>query len=153
VCVGDDLADPAVDAVTQRTQEPGPQRVVLPVTDVDTEHLASGGGLYLRNDRHLDVLNGARAVIERIDIDHQTIHCRADDHRALTLPFGYAADGHLAHTYAMTVHKTQGATFDRCFVLAGDQLTKESAYTALSRPATAPTCTSGPMIRTRPRPT
>ena len=89
--------------------------------------------LALRNDRHLDVLNGTRAVIERIDIDHQTIHCRADDHRALTLPFAYAADGHLAHAYAMTVHKAQGATFDRCFVLAGDQLIKESAYTALSR--------------------
>jgi ATP-dependent exoDNAse (exonuclease V) alpha subunit len=33
----------------------------------------------------------------------------------------------------MTIHKAQAATYDRCFVLAGDQLTKESAYTALSR--------------------
>ena len=89
--------------------------------------------LALRNDRRLDVLNGTRAVIERIDIEHQAIHCRTDDHRPLRLPFDYAASRHLTHAYAMTIHKAQGATYDRCFVLVGDQLTKESAYTALSR--------------------
>ncbi len=89
--------------------------------------------LALRNDRRLDVLNGTRAVIERIDIEHQAIHCRTDDHRPLRLPFDYAASRHLTHAYAMTIHKAQGATYDRCFVLASDQLTKESAYTALSR--------------------
>jgi len=89
--------------------------------------------LALRNDRRVDVLNGTRAVIERIDIEHQAIHCRTDDHRPLRLPFDYAASRHLTHAYAMTIHKAQGATYDRCFVLASDQLTKESAYTALSR--------------------
>jgi Ti-type conjugative transfer relaxase TraA len=89
--------------------------------------------LALRNDRRLDVLNGTRAVIESIDDQHRVIRCRADDHRALRLPFDYAADGHLTHGYATTIHKAQGSTVDRCFVLAGDQLTKESAYTALSR--------------------
>ena len=89
--------------------------------------------LALRNDNRLDVLNGTRAVIETIDPERQVIRCRTDDHRALTLPFDYASEGHLTHAYAMTVHKAQGATFDRCFVLAGDQLTRESAYTALSR--------------------
>ncbi len=89
--------------------------------------------LALRNDRRLDVLNGTRAVIEDIDTARQVLHCRAEDQRAITLPFAYVAEGHLSHGYAMTIHKSQGATFDRCFVLAGDQLTKESAYTALSR--------------------
>ena len=89
--------------------------------------------LALRNDRRLDVLNGTRAVIESIDDRHRVIHCRAEDHRALRLPFDYAAEGHLTHGYATTIHKAQGSSVDRCFVLAGDQLTKESAYTALSR--------------------
>ena len=89
--------------------------------------------LALRNDRRLDVMNGTRAVIERVDIEHQSIHCRTDDHRPLRLPFSYASSRHLTHAYALTIHKAQGATYDRCFVLAGDQLTKESAYTALSR--------------------
>lgn len=89
--------------------------------------------LALRNDRRLDVLNGTRAVIEDIDIERRRLRCRGDDQRVLTIPFAYVEQGHLTHAYAMTVHKSQGATFDRCFVLAGDQLTKESAYTAMSR--------------------
>lgn len=89
--------------------------------------------LALRNDRRLGVLNGTRAVVESVDAGRQMLLCRTEDHEPLALPFTYADDGHLTHAYAMTVHKAQGATFDRCFVLAGDQLTKESAYTALSR--------------------
>ncbi len=87
----------------------------------------------LRNDRRLEVLNGTRALIEHIDVDAKTIRCRTDDHQAVVLPFQYAEDGHLAHAYAMTIHKAQGATYDSCLILAGDQLTKESAYTAMSR--------------------
>ena len=88
--------------------------------------------LALRNDRNLGVLNGTRAVIEQIDTDHRTIRCRTDRHEPLDLPFDYAA-AHLTHGYAMTIHKAQGGTYDRCFVLAADQLTRETAYTALSR--------------------
>ena len=89
--------------------------------------------LALRNDRHLNLLNGTRAVIERIDHQRQIFECRAEDQHKVDIPFDYAAAGHLAHAYAMTVHKSQGATFDRCFVLAGDQLTNETTYTAMSR--------------------
>jgi len=89
--------------------------------------------LALRNDRRVDVLNGTRAVIERIDHQRRVFECRADDQHKVTIPFDYATDGHLTHAYAMTVHKSQGATFDRCFVLAGDQLTNETTYTAMSR--------------------
>lgn len=87
----------------------------------------------LRNDRRLGLLNGTRAVVEHIDTDPRTLRCRTDDDHAVTIPFDYAADGHLTHGYAMTIHKSQGATYDRCLILAGDQLAKESAYTAMSR--------------------
>jgi ATP-dependent exoDNAse (exonuclease V) alpha subunit len=42
-------------------------------------------------------------------------------------------DRHLAPGYATTIHKTQGATFDRCLVLVDDALYREAAYSALSR--------------------
>ncbi|MFN8051530.1 MAG: AAA family ATPase [Acidimicrobiales bacterium] len=87
----------------------------------------------LRNDRRLGLLNGTRAVVEQIDTSARVVRCRIDDGPAVTIPFDYASDGHLNHGYAMTIHKSQGATYDRCLVLAGDQLTKESAYTAMSR--------------------
>ncbi len=89
--------------------------------------------LALRNDARLGVLNGTRAVIDRIDTDHRYVDCRTETHERLRLPFHYAEAGELTHGYAMTIHKAQGGTYDRCFVLAGDQLTRESAYTALSR--------------------
>ncbi len=87
----------------------------------------------LRNDRRLGVLNGTRSVIEHIDHDGQMIRCRTDDHQIVSLPFVYATEGHLAHGYAMTVHKAQGATYDHCLVLGSDQFTTEAAYTAMSR--------------------
>ena len=51
----------------------------------------------------------------------------------LVAPFAYAEARHLTHGYATTIHKAQGATVDRCFVLADDTMTREHAYTALSR--------------------
>src|SRR3546814_14563802 len=47
--------------------------------------------------------------------------------------FEYLAAGHLTHGYATTIHKAQGATVDRCLILADDTATREHAYTALSR--------------------
>ena len=45
----------------------------------------------------------------------------------------YLEDGHLAHGYALTVHKAQGLTVERAFVLADESLTQEAGYVAMSR--------------------
>ena len=87
----------------------------------------------LRNDRRIGVLNGTRSVIEHIDTEREELRCRTEDHQIVRIPFDYAAQGHLAHGYAMTVHKAQGATYDHCLILDSDQLTKEAGYTAMSR--------------------
>jgi hypothetical protein len=41
--------------------------------------------------------------------------------------------GHLSYAYASTVHKAQGATVDRAFLLGSDQLYREAGYVGLSR--------------------
>src|SRR5205085_2214719 len=41
--------------------------------------------------------------------------------------------GRLAHGYATTIHKAQGVTVDRCLVLLDETVSREHAYTALSR--------------------
>ena len=107
----------------------GPDQVVIAGHGYTARELV----VALRNDRRLGLLNGTRALVEHIDVDARVMRCRTDDHQAVSIPFDYAADGHLTHGYAMTIHKSQGATYDRCLILAGDQLTKESAYTAMSR--------------------
>ena len=50
-----------------------------------------------------------------------------------TLPPDYLDAGYLTHAYASTVHKAQGMTCDRAFLLATDDLYQELGYVALSR--------------------
>jgi len=89
--------------------------------------------LALRNDYRLGLLNGTRAVVERIDTSRHEMILATTTGDRLTVPFAYAEAGHLTHGYATTIHKAQGATVDRCFVLVDDTMTREHAYTALSR--------------------
>jgi ATP-dependent exoDNAse (exonuclease V) alpha subunit len=86
----------------------------------------------LKNNRRLGVCNGTRATIHSVDPERGTLTITADDHRVL-LPSGYLDDGNIAHGYATTIHKTQGATFDRGLVLGTDELFCERDYVALSR--------------------
>jgi Ti-type conjugative transfer relaxase TraA len=86
----------------------------------------------LRNNRRLGVHNGTRATIEAVDPDRATITIAVDDRRII-LPKQYLDDGHLAHGYATTIHKAQGATVDRGLVLGTDELFRERGYVALSR--------------------
>ncbi len=89
--------------------------------------------LALRNDYPLGLLNGTRATVERIDTRRQEMILTTTRGERITVPFAYAEAGHLTHRYATTVHKAQGATADRCLVLVDDTMTREHAYTALSR--------------------
>jgi ATP-dependent exoDNAse (exonuclease V) alpha subunit len=51
----------------------------------------------------------------------------------VTLDRPELAAGQLEHAYALTAHRAQGATVDETFVLGGERLTREWAYTTLSR--------------------
>lgn len=89
--------------------------------------------LALRNDYQLGLLNGTRATIEQIDTKRHEMILSTTTGERLTAPFAYAGASHLTHGYATTIHKAQGATVDRCFVLVDDAMSREHAYTALSR--------------------
>src|SRR3546814_9187410 len=87
----------------------------------------------LRNDYQRGLRNGTRGVIDRIDPDRQHLIMVTDRNERREVSFEYLAAGHLTHGYATTIHKAQGATVDRCLILADDTATREHAYTALSR--------------------
>ncbi len=86
----------------------------------------------LRNDRRLAVCNGTRATIGSVDPDARTLTVRADNRR-IVLPANYLEDGNIAHGYATTIHKAQGATFDRGLLLGTDELYRERGYVGMSR--------------------
>ncbi|MFN0026847.1 MAG: hypothetical protein ACKV2O_06635 [Acidimicrobiales bacterium] len=91
--------------------------------------------LALRNNYQLGILNGTRGQITTINPNRQTVTVRVDTSMSIDLPYSYIAAGHLTHGYATTLHKAQGATVNRTFILADTTYTKEHLYTALSRGA------------------
>jgi conjugative relaxase-like TrwC/TraI family protein len=99
--------------------------------EVDSLGFAAGDKVIcLRNDRRLDVLNGTIGTVERRKGNGLVVET-ADGPRAL--PAGYLEAGYLGHAYAMTVHKSQGMTVERAFVLSSESLSQESGYVAMSR--------------------
>ncbi len=88
--------------------------------------------LCLRNDRRLGLRNGTLATITAVDPAAGALTIRTNDAN-VTVPRRYLDAGHLAYGYALTAHKSQGATVDRCLVLASDTLDGQAGYTALSR--------------------
>jgi conjugative relaxase-like TrwC/TraI family protein len=90
--------------------------------------------LALRNDYPRGVLNGTRLTVDAVDLTAGELRGVDELDRRVTIDFAYVEAGHLAHAYAMTVHKAQGATVDRALVLARPEaFTAELGYTALSR--------------------
>jgi conjugative relaxase-like TrwC/TraI family protein len=89
--------------------------------------------LCLRNNRRLGVTNGMLATVADIDERARALTALREDGTMVALPARYLDAGNVAHGYALTVHKAQGATVDACLVLASDTLDRNAGYTALSR--------------------
>ncbi|NEK12844.1 Ti-type conjugative transfer relaxase TraA [Rhizobium leguminosarum] len=92
--------------------------------------------VFLENDRDLAVKNGMLgeviavapdAIDVRLDGKAQT----QDGQRQVTVPVNrYQA---FDHGYATTIHKTQGSTVDRSFVLASTTMDRHLTYVAMTR--------------------
>jgi hypothetical protein len=111
----------------------------LPASGADVAGTTFGVGdriMALRNDRRIGVLNGTTGTLTAVGADG-TIHLRPDDTTGagpdIALPAGYVAAGNVAHAWAVTIHKAQGMTVGRAFVLGSERLYREAGYVALSR--------------------
>jgi Ti-type conjugative transfer relaxase TraA len=82
--------------------------------------------------RHL-LRNGNRGTVVGIDRQAVELTVQLDSGPTVRLPSDYLADGHVDHGYAMTIHKSQGMTTGRTFVLASPDLARELGYVAASR--------------------
>ena len=104
-----------------------------PVLDLSGKPFQTGDRIICgRNQHRLGITNGTAATIMSVDVDERSMTVRTDKGAAITLRAGYLDAGHVQHGYATTIHKAQGQTLDRAFILANG-LNRESGYTALSR--------------------
>ena len=97
--------------------------------------------LFRENNRELGVKNGMLATVELVsgpdEMDGQRLVVRLDSSsgpgwgRAVSIPMAdYAA---VDHGYATTIHKAQGATVDRAYVLASGTMDRHLTYVAMTR--------------------
>jgi conjugative relaxase-like TrwC/TraI family protein len=104
-----------------------------PVLEINDRPFQAGDQIVcLRNERRLGIHNGTRATITNIDPDHHAITIETN-RGEIRLPPEYVDAGHIAHGYATTIHKTQGATVDRGLLLGTDELFRERGYVGMSR--------------------
>ena len=85
--------------------------------------------LFLQNDRALGVKNGMIGTVAQAG--RGRIEVRLDGGRTVVVE--ESAYNNVDHGYAVTIHKAQGTTVDRAFVLASPSMDQHLAYVALSR--------------------
>ena len=83
-----------------------------------------------RNDYTHGLINGQFGTV--VDATSRGLVLEHDGQRQI-VPYDYIADDGLTHAYAITVHRSQGATVDHLYLLADDGIYNELGYTATSR--------------------
>jgi Ti-type conjugative transfer relaxase TraA len=86
--------------------------------------------VFLQNNRDLDVKNGTFGTVERVE-DGRLLARIDGNGRAVEIDAGDYKS--FDHGYATTIHKTQGATVDRSYVLASDTMDRHMTYVAMTR--------------------
>lgn len=112
-----------------------------PLTVAGRTFQAGDRVLICRNDtnqatpdgQRIRIDNGMVGSVTATDPEAGTLDVRLHTGEIVRLDHDYLAAGHVDHGYAMTIHKSQGATCDAVFVVGPAGLYREAAYVALSR--------------------
>jgi ATP-dependent exoDNAse (exonuclease V) alpha subunit len=114
----------------QRTGQLGEGEIIP--TDHGKKHFAVNDRIrFLRNERDLGVKNGSLGLVEGIESGVLTIKLDGAADNRVTVDTKFYQ--HLDYGYAATVHKAQGTTVDKTYVLATSHFDRHTAYVALSR--------------------
>lgn len=113
----------------------GPGRALTFQTNAGKRDFATGDRIvFLENSRDLGVKNGMLATVDHVEPSRiiATLDGPKDaDGRSVSVPMGdYQA---IDHGYATTIHKNQGATVDRAYVLASGTMDRHLTYVAMTR--------------------
>ncbi|MBI3759774.1 MAG: Ti-type conjugative transfer relaxase TraA [Deltaproteobacteria bacterium] len=95
-------------------------------------HFAQGERvMFLKNDRELGVKNGSLGTVAAVNKDSMRVVLDGAARREVS--FQLKDYGALDYGYAATVHKAQGATVDRTFILATPGMDRHLSYVAMTR--------------------
>ena len=87
--------------------------------------------IFLENNRDLGVKNGMLGTVEHVQQDRIVARLDGRGGDSVSIPTdSYQA---IDHGYATTIHKNQGATVDRAFVLASGTMDRHLTYVAMTR--------------------
>lgn len=103
-----------------------------------TEHgpraFASGDRiLFTRNDRDLGVKNGSLGTVETIGNKQLMVRLDGEGKESSLITISPQHYSAFDHGYATTIHKSQGATANRAFVLGSTTMDRHLTYVALTR--------------------
>ncbi|MBA8801690.1 Ti-type conjugative transfer relaxase TraA, partial [Agrobacterium sp. RC10-4-1] len=87
--------------------------------------------IFLENNRDLGVKNGMLGTVEHVEPNK--ILARLDGRGGDSVSIATDSYQAIDHGYATTIHKNQGATVDRAFVLASGTMDRHLAYVAMTR--------------------
>lgn len=114
-----------------RTDDPNNPDVFLHTA---TGQRAFGDGdriVFTRNDRDIGVKNGMLGTVEKASGSELVVKMDGDQPQRIRLdPRSFQS---FDHGYAVTIHKSQGATVDQAYVLASRSMDRHLAYVAMTR--------------------
>ncbi|HXH55243.1 MAG TPA: Ti-type conjugative transfer relaxase TraA [Gammaproteobacteria bacterium] len=92
---------------------------------------------FLKNDRTLGVMNGSLGTIELVKEEQIVVRLDGADNKDINddrrVTVNLNAYNCLDHGYAATIHKSQGITVDRSYVLSSRYLDAHATYVGMSR--------------------
>ena len=89
--------------------------------------------VFTRNDRELGVRNGMLGTVEAISDEHFLVRLDNDSGPTRRVTVNPEQYNGFDHGYAVTIHKSQGATVDRAWVLASQRMDSSLTYVAMTR--------------------
>lgn len=104
-------------------------------TELGIRQIAEGDRIYfLKNDTWLDVKNGSLGTVNRIDGDILRVRLDKEDQgQPRDITVDTKKYNHFDHGYAATMHKGQGVTVDRSYVLSSKYMDAHATYVSMTR--------------------